>query len=72
MNLLMEALIVILILAVAFVAFMGVLGQSLKIADRSSRLTDSVSQYELLFFQVDNGFRADVDMEAVVAQGPAQ
>ena len=56
----MEALILILILSVVFVAFMSVMSQALKISSRSCRQTDAVLKYENLLFEIENGFRADL------------
>ena len=56
----MEALILILIISVTFTAFIGVMAQSLKISSRSRALTDAVSKYEFLLFELESGFRADL------------
>ena len=58
--LMMEALILILIISVTFTAFIGVIAQALKISSRSRNLTDAVSKYEYLLFELENGFRADL------------
>ncbi len=59
----MEALILILILAVTFVAFIGVIGQALKISSRSRDLSKAISEAEMLFFEVESGLRPDLANE---------
>lgn len=56
----MEVLIVILILAIVFVAFMGVMSQALKVSSRSRRQTEAVMRYENFLFELENGLRADL------------
>jgi len=56
----MEVLILILILSVVFVAFIGVMGQALKISSRAQQQTEAVTYYENFLFDLENGFRADL------------
>ena len=58
--LLMEVLIAISVLAIAFVAFVAVLGQVLNITSRSTDLTHAIAKYETLFFDLENGERNDL------------
>ena len=55
-----EALVVILILSVAFVSFAGVIGQALRVSRRSIKAADAVFEREFVQFQIENGFRADL------------
>ena len=56
----MELLIVVLVLAVSFVAFAGVIAQALKVSSRWIGTTDAVSAAEPLFFQIESGLRPDL------------
>ena len=73
-----EVLVVILIVAVAFTAFLGAIGQALTVSFRSARLEDAVSRHEEILFEFANGFRLDLDdkefadIEVIVPRGPAQ
>lgn len=58
--LLMEALIVILILAVAFTAFMGVMAQALRVSSKARQMTEAVSEYEAFLFELESGMRPDL------------
>jgi hypothetical protein len=48
------------ILAVAFVAFMGAMAQVVRVFSKSSRLTDALARYEALFFEIESGLRPDL------------
>ena len=58
--LLLEALMALLILAIAFAAFMGAMSQVLRVSYRANHTMDSVSQIEPLLFEIENGVRADL------------
>ena len=58
--LILEALMTLLILAVAFTAFMGAMAQALRVSVRANRTTDAVSQIEPLLFEIESGVRADL------------
>ena len=58
--LIVEVLIVIMILAVAFTAFLGGMAQVLKVSSKSSRMTDAISRYDSLLFEIENGLRPDL------------
>ena len=58
--LLTEAVVVILILAIGFTAFVGVLSQALKVSSRAQRLTEALLQFENLLFQLETGERVDL------------
>lgn len=57
---LMEALILILIIAVTFTAFLGLIGKSLKVSSRGRALTDAVLKYEFNLFEFESGFRDEL------------
>ena len=56
----MEALILILILSVSFVSFVGVTLQALKVSSRTRDLTEGLTKYESLVFELENGLRPDL------------
>ena len=58
--LLVEVLMAILILAIAFVAFMGAMAQSMKVSYKSSQTTEAISRYEAFLFEIENGLRPDL------------
>ena len=58
--LIIEVLMVMMILAVSFTAFMGAIGQVLKISSRSAHLTEAVSKSEGLLFELSSGLRPDL------------
>lgn len=58
--LLMEVLIVVLIMAVAFVAFMGVMGEVLRVSSKANQVTEAVSRYEAILFEIETGLRPDL------------
>ena len=55
-----EVLIVVMILAVAFVAFMGGIAQVLKVSSKSSQTMDAISHYESFLFEIESGLRPDL------------
>lgn len=57
---LMEALILVLVISLTFVAFMGVIAQALKISVRDQELLEGISKYEELLFELENGLRPDL------------
>jgi type II secretory pathway pseudopilin PulG len=57
---LLEVLMAIMILAVAFVALMGVMAQAMQVSSRSARMTDAISQYESFLFNLETGTRLDL------------
>ena len=58
--LLLEVLMALLILAIAFAAFMGAMSQVLRVSYRANHTMDSVSQIEPLLFEIESGVRADL------------
>ena len=58
--LLTEALILVLVISLTFVAFMGVIAQALKISARDQELLEGISKYEELVFELENGLRPDL------------
>ncbi len=58
--LILEVLIVIMILAVAFVAFMGAMAQVVRVSSKSSHMTEAISRYEALLFEIESGLRPDL------------
>jgi competence protein ComGC len=58
--LMVEVLIVVLILAVAFTAFMGAMAQSLRVSSKSSQTTDAISRFGAILFEMESGLRPDL------------
>lgn len=58
--LLVEVLLALLVLAVAFVAFLGAMAQALRVSSRSGRTMEAVSKMEELLFGIQNGLRPDL------------
>jgi prepilin-type N-terminal cleavage/methylation domain-containing protein len=58
--LLLEVLIVMLILAVAFVSFMGVIGQTLRVSVKAREVSEAISQYDALLFELESGMSPDL------------
>lgn len=58
--LMMEVLLAILILSIAFVSFAAVIGQVLKVTSKSQDLTLALLKYEEALFELENGQRNDV------------
>ena len=58
--LLMEALLLILILSITFVSFIGVIFQALKVSSHTHDLTEGLSRYEALVFELESGLRPDL------------
>ena len=58
--LIVEVLIAVMVLAVAFVALMGAMAQAVKVSSRSSRVTEAISRYEPLLFEIESGLRPDI------------
>lgn len=57
---LVEVLMAILIIAVAFTAFMGAMSQALNASYRSWETIDAISKFESILFQIENGLRPDL------------
>lgn len=58
--LMVEVLITIMILAVAFTVFLGAMAQTLRVSSKSSQLTDAISAFEPLRFELESGLRPDL------------
>jgi len=58
--LIIEVLIVIMIIAITFVAFMGAMAQGLRVSSKSDEITDAISRYESFLFEIENGLRPDL------------
>ena len=55
-----EVLMAILILAVAFTAFMGAMAQAVRVSSKAGDMTDAISVFEPFLFEVENGLRPDL------------
>ena len=55
-----EVLIVIMIVAIAFVLFLGAMAQAVKVSSKSAQLTDAISRYGALLFEIESGLRPDL------------
>jgi Tfp pilus assembly protein PilV len=58
--LLLEALILVLILSIAFVSFAVVVSQALKVSYRTRDMTEVLASFEPLLFEIENGFHPDL------------
>ena len=58
--LIVEVLIAIMVLAVAFVALLGAMAQAVKVSSKSSQMTDAISCYESFLFEIESGVRPDI------------
>ncbi len=66
--LLMEVLIAVLILSIAFVSFTAVLAQVLRVDSRARNFNRALEGYEKFLFEMENGQRSDLVTEG--GQGP--
>lgn len=58
--LIVDVLIAIMVLAVLFALFMGAMMQSAKVAIKSARMTDAISSFGPILFEVETGLRPDL------------
>lgn len=58
--LILEVLVAVCVLSVAFVVFLGVLAQAIKVSARSARSMEAVGKFETLWFDLQCGLRPDL------------